>query len=101
MPLSPLSAAQEGIASATGNPDFAEKLVDLTLWAGSAKIANEMRPATKALRRVDDLLPEDAIQTVERNPSLAPVDISPTARAHADMIAHDTLACPYRKLKFD
>jgi hypothetical protein len=29
---------------------------------------------------------------VERNPSLAPVDISPTARAHADMIAHDTLA---------
>ena len=41
---------------------------------------------------MDDLLPEDAVQTVERNPSLAPVDISPTARAHADVIAHDTLA---------
>jgi hypothetical protein len=49
-------------------------------------------PAAKALKRVDDLLPEDAMQAVERNPSLAPVDISPTARAHADMIAHDTLA---------
>ena len=49
-------------------------------------------PAAKALKRVDDLLPPEALQTVERNPSLAPVDISPTARAHADMIAHDTLA---------
>lgn len=37
-------------------------------------------------------MPPEALQAAERNPSLAPVDVSPTARAHADMIARDTLA---------
>ena len=41
---------------------------------------------------VDELLPPEALQAAERNPSLAPVDVSDAARAHADMIAHDTLA---------
>jgi hypothetical protein len=89
---SPIAAAESGIASATGNPDFAKKLTDLTALGRFGKIVNEALPGTKALKRVDDLLPPDAVQTVERNPSLAPVDISPSARAHADMIAHDTLA---------
>ena len=88
----PISAAESGIESATGNPDFAGKLTDLVSMGRLGKIAKDTMPAAKALKRVDDLLPPEALQTVERNPSLAPVDISPTARAHADMIAHDTLA---------
>jgi Cell Wall Hydrolase len=88
----PISAAESGIESLTGNPDFAGKLTDLVAMGRLGKIAKDTMPAAKALKRVDDLLPEDAMQAVERNPSLAPVDISPTARAHADMIAHDTLA---------
>ena len=92
VPLAPLSAAESGIASATGNPDFAGKVVDLASMGRLGKIANEVRPATKALKRVDDLLPPEALQAAERNPSLAPVDVSQAARDHADMLAHDTLA---------
>ena len=88
----PISAAESGIESLSGNPDFAGKLTDLVSMGRLGKIAKDTMPAAKALKRVDDLLPPEALQTVERNPSLAPVDISPTARAHADMIAHDTLA---------
>ena len=51
VPLAPLSAAELGIASATGNPDFAGKVVDLTSLGRLGKIVNEVRPATKALQR--------------------------------------------------
>ena len=89
---SPVSAAQSGIESLTGNKDFAEKVTDLGSLAMGGKLINDIRPSVKAVKAVDSMLPPEALAAAERNPSLAPVDVSPTARAHADMIAHDTLA---------
>jgi hypothetical protein len=89
---SPVSAAESGIESLTGNKDFAEKVTDLGSLAFGGKLVKDMRPSVKAVKAVDNLLPPEALQAAERNPSLAPVDVSPTARAHADMIARDTLA---------
>jgi hypothetical protein len=89
---SSVSAAQSGIESLTGNPDFAEKVTDLGSLAIGGKLINDIRPSVKAVKAVDSMLPPEALAAAERNPSLAPVDVSPTARAHADMIAHDTLA---------
>ena len=89
---SPISAAESGITSLTGNPDFAGKLTDLVTGLEGGKLANAMRPSVKSIGAIEKLLPPDALTAAERNPSLAPVDVSPTARAHADMIAHDPLA---------
>jgi hypothetical protein len=89
---SPVAAAQSGIESLTGNKDLAEKLTDLATGLEGGKIANAMRPSVKSVGAIEKLLPPDALTAAERNPSLAPVDVSPTARAHADMIAHDPLA---------
>ena len=89
---SPVSAASSGIESLTGNKDFAEKLTDFATGLEGGKLLNGMRPSVKSVGAIEKLLPPDALAAAERNPSLAPVDVSPTARAHADMIAHDTLA---------
>ncbi len=89
---SPLSAAEQGIESVTGNPDFAQKVVELAPLGKLGKLVTDVRPTVQALKRVDEILPPEALAAAERNPSLAPVDVSEQARKRADMIATDALA---------
>jgi len=98
---SPISAAESGIESLTGNKDFAEKLTDLVPVPKLLRGVNEARPAVKAVRSVEDLLPPEALENATRNPTLAPVDVSDQARKRADMIATDALAPRAQKAVLD